>query len=259
MASRQEVLRGLLEYVNERLGFRLSAANRGKLGVKLDTLHLRGRWPDLGAFRADLLAGGVEARETLVRAITVNHTYFFREQAQLDALVAEARLREGPTIWSAASSSGEEAYSLAILLLEAGLERFRIVASDINARVLDEMHRGVYAAPRLSGLPRHLRLKYFLREGEETWRVRPEIRRRLSVKRINLMEEPRFHRPFDFIVCRNVFIYFDDRTRAKVLASLLANLAPGGLLVLGLTEGLLTVPAELERVGQSIYRRVARG
>jgi chemotaxis protein methyltransferase CheR len=259
MASRERLLADILGYVHERLGFRLSAANRDKLEAKLAASKLLPKWPSLEAFGRDLLGGDPEAREALIQAMTVNHTFFFREPLQLEALVAAVK-RSGPAapaIWSAASSVGAEAYSIAIVLLEAGLQAFRIVASDVNPRVLHAMNLGVYHENRLEGISNYIRLKYFKRVDELHWRIAPELRTYVAIKRINLTETARFRRPFDFIFCRNVFIYFDAEARLAVLDTLAKNLKPGGQLFLGLTEGLLVPPPGLVRSGQSSYRRVA--
>ena len=259
MTSRKRIFDNLLDYVNDHLGFRPSTANREKLEVKLDDLRLLPRWLDLESFHRDFQAGDPDAKEALIKAITVNHTFFFREQHQLEDMISLVHSQgiEEPAVWCAASSTGEEAYSLAILLLENGVGDFRIVASDVNSRVLQLMNRGVYHDSRLEEVPRQLLMKYFTREDELHWRVVPKLREHLAIKRVNLAQEVRFDHPFDFIFCRNVFIYFDNATRKKALATLKDNLKVGGSLFLGLTEGLLDIPQGFEKSSQSGYRRLA--
>ena len=261
MKSRQLIIDSLLDYVNSNLGFRPSTANRDKLEVKLDDLRLLPRWPDLESFHRDFLLGESEAKEALIKAITVNHTYFFRERHQIGDMISLVRSQgiAAPALWCAASSTGEEAYSLAILLLEEGKSDFRIVASDVNSQVLHAMNRGVYHCSRLEHLPKQFLKKYFTSVDERHWRVIPKLREHLAIKRVNLAQAVHFNHPFDFIFCRNVFIYFDNATRKKALASLSDNLRPGGSLFLGLTEGLLDVPPGFERTTQSGYRRLADG
>lgn len=247
----------LLHYVHDRLGFRFTSANRQKLETKLRLMRLPDRWPDLEAFLLALTAGDQAAHDLLVKTITVNHTFFFREKAQLDALAAAARTHgnQNPSVWSAACSTGEEAYSIAILLLEQGLKNFRIVASDINPKVLHAVNQGIYHESRLEQVPRYLLLKYFLQEDDVHWKVIPDLRRYLAVKTVNLVDPVRFEPPFDYIVCRNVFIYFDEASRSQALATLRRNLKPGGLLFLGMTESLLDIPSGLERGSHASYRR----
>ncbi|HTH13695.1 MAG TPA: protein-glutamate O-methyltransferase CheR [Spirochaetia bacterium] len=255
----RKAVEALLGYTHHRLGFRPSAHNRAKLETKLGSLGLGARWPDLETFVRDLDAGDAEARDLLVKTITVNHTFFFREPDQIEALAASVKSRgiAEPKIWSAASSTGEEAYSLAIHLLEKGITSFRLVASDVNPRVLSQVDRGIYQENRLEKVPRHLRLKYFTRTEEGGWQVVPDLRQRVAVKRVNLLDPVRFHEPFDYIFCRNVFIYFDEASRLQVLGTLAANLKVGGTLYLGVTEALLEVPPQFVMESHATYRRVA--
>jgi chemotaxis protein methyltransferase CheR len=255
----RKVVEALLNYSHQNLGFRPSAHNRAKLETKLGALGLPDRWPHLEAFAADLEAGDTEARDLLVKTITVNHTFFFREPDQIEALAVSVRARglSEPKIWSAASSTGEEAYSVAIHLLEKGISSFRLVASDVNPRVLAHLDHGVYGENRLEKVPRHLRLKYFTRTEGGDWHVLPDLRRRVAVKRVNLLDPIRFQQPFDYIFCRNVFIYFDEPSRRQVLGTLAANLKVGGTLYLGVTEALLEVPPQFVMESHATYRRVA--
>lgn len=259
MRVSRSVFTELLQYIHDRLGFRLTATNREKFETKLRLMHLPSRWTDLAAFHQALEQGDPDAHDLLVKTITVNHTYFFREREQLDALLSKvlSQKMEGFSIWSAACSTGEEAYSLVILLLEAGVQNFRIVASDINPKVLHSVNQGLYHESRLESLPRRLLLRYFSREDDQHWRVIPELRQHLAVKAINLMEPVRFNPLFDFIFCRNVFIYFDEAARNLALDTLGANLKPGGVLFLGMTEALLEIPRGFEKGDRASYFRIA--
>jgi chemotaxis protein methyltransferase CheR len=249
----------LMVYIHDRLGFRFTLANKAKFETKLRNMQLPAHWPDLGAFRQALLAGDRDAHELLVRTITVNHTFFFREPEQFKAMAAviKARRMSDPLIWCAASSTGEEAYSIVIHLLEEGISQFRVVASDINPKVLHAMNRGVFHTNRLEHVSRVLLLKYFTRDDDLHWRIKPELRRYVALKRVNLQDAPRFIHPFDFIFCRNVFIYFDEHTRNVALGAFRDNLKVGGLLYLGLTESLLEVPPGFAVEAYATYRRVA--
>lgn len=249
----------LLKYVHDRLGFRFTAGNRSKLETKLRNMRLPARWPDLKSFLDDLMAEDSEAHELLVRTITVNHTYFFREKEQIEYMVSiiKSQGMADPHIWSAASSTGEEAYSIAIHLLEKGITGSTIVASDVNSKVLHHMKHGIYHENRLDHLPRPIVQKYFSPLDNFQWKIRPELRGMVAIKKVNLVDRLRFIHSFDFIFCRNVFIYFDEASRAQVLDSLCANLKPGGYLFVGLTEALLNAPPSLAMEGHAIYRRRA--
>ena len=256
---RQRIFDDLLAYIHDRLGFRFTIANREKLETKLRVMNLPEQWPDLESFHAALLSGNGEAHDLMVRTITVNHTFFFREKNQIEAAAARIRgqgIRQA-LIWCAASSTGEEAYSIVIQLLEQNVRDFRVVASDINPKVLHKMQQGIFHTGRLSHVSRYLLLKYFNKVDEYHWAVRPELRAYLAIKKINLVDTPRFIRPFDFIFCRNVFIYFDEFTRDRAIRTFHDNLKPGGYLYLGLTEALFEVPKGFLMETHATYRRVA--
>lgn len=256
---RQHIFNDLLAYIHDHLGFRFTLANRVKLETKLRNMRLPEQWPDLASFHRDLLAGNLEAHDLLVRTITVNHTYFFRESTQIEAMAAYIRgqgIRQ-PRIWCAASSTGEEVYSIVIQLLEQGIQGFRVVASDINPKVLHKMNLGTFHVGRLEHVSRYLLHKYFLKEDEYNWRIHPDLRRYIAIKKINLVDRIGFLHPFDFIFCRNVFIYFDEQSRKRALDTLHDNLRIGGYLYLGLTEALVDVPNGFVMDAHSCYRRVA--
>ena len=256
-----QVIARLLDYTHEHLGFRLSETSRAKMEAKLRNLILPSPWADLEAFHQALIAGDTAAGELLVKTLTVNHTYFFREPVQIEGMLNGIRANKiaQPLIWSAASSTGEEAYSIVIHLLEQGITRFRLVASDVNPKVLHHMNRGVYHEHHLGGLTKYHLTKYFIRQDENHWKIKPDLRDLVTIKKVNLITPVRFPEPFDFIFCRNVFIYFDDFSRNKVLENLRENLKVGGLLYVGLTEALLDVPPGFHMATHSAYRRTAHG
>jgi chemotaxis protein methyltransferase CheR len=147
--------------------------------------------------------------------------------------------------WCAASSSGEEPYTIAITLLdhlpEAAHGRVRLLASDISTRVLKKASAAVYPLERVAGLPKEMLRKHFERgcgpqEGQA--RVKAAIRKLVEFRRINLLEGNRFEAPFDFIFCRNVMIYFDKVVQQRVVSMLEKNLAPGGWLFIAHSESL---------------------
>ncbi|MEO8215465.1 MAG: protein-glutamate O-methyltransferase CheR [Acidobacteriota bacterium] len=188
--------------------------------------------------------------------ITTNETYFFRESMQLSAFALEivpevlsrARGRK-VRIWSAGCSSGEEPYTIAMLLTEHGhYERgsFEIFASDINQQVLARARKGRYRENSFRATTPELREKYFVREPDGTWQISDAIRKRVSFGRLNLYDHPRVSLvgTVDIIFCRNVIIYFDDASKRSVIASFHERLGEGGYLLLGHSESLITLSTQ---------------
>lgn len=190
--------------------------------------------------------------------VTTNETYFFREPAQLAAFIEEIvpellTAKEGRKIriWSAGSSSGEEAYTIAMLLNERGLfERgpFEIFASDINQQVLAKARRGVYRETSFRATSPDLRDKYFTRESETTWKINDAIRNRVSFGRLNLYDEARVSLlgHLDLIFCRNVIIYFDDASKKVVINNFYNRLVDKGYLLLGHSESLISLSTQFK-------------
>ena len=190
--------------------------------------------------------------------VTTNETYFFREPAQLSAfseeIVPEILARKSVKkirIWSAGCSSGEEPYSIAILLQEAGLYNqasFEIFASDLNQQVLSKARRGQYRDSAFRSTSAALREKYFTREGDGSWRISDDIRNRVSFGRLNLYDEPRVSLLgyLDIVFCRNVIIYFDDLSKKVVINSFYNRLSEGGYLLLGHSESLISLSSQFK-------------
>jgi chemotaxis protein methyltransferase CheR len=207
-----------------------------------------------------------EALTNLIDALTTNHTSFFREQAHFDFLrntfLPEWKKRERIDIWSAACSTGEEPYSIAMCLLEElgaiSPGRVRILATDISTRVLAKAKQGIYPAERFEGLP-HAQLRRFWLRGERDWagsyRAKEEVRALVEFNRINLLEPVTQVGRFALIFCRNVMIYFDKPTQQKVVERLAGRLEPGGYLLTGHAESLMGVQHELHYVRPAIYRK----
>lgn len=190
--------------------------------------------------------------------VTTNETYFFREPAQLTAFVEEVipdllsrKTLKKIRIWSAGCSSGEEPYSLAMLLSEAGWydhAAFEIFASDINQQVLSKARKGQYRENAFRATTPALREKYFTRDTETTWRVKDEIRNRVSFGRLNLYDEARVSLlgHLDVVFCRNVIIYFDDQSKKVVVRNFYNRLVDGGYLLLGHSESLISLSTQFK-------------
>ena len=203
----------------------------------------------------------------LIDTISTNVTEFFRESAHFDflttllqekAAAGDRRLR----IWSAGCSSGQEPYTIAITLMEAlnGLGGWdaKILATDISTNVLSTAQQGVYDTASLAKMSKALRTKYFTRVGGregDTVQVKPEVRRLVRYGRLNLMGEWPMKGPFDAIFCRNVMIYFEKPTQAKLVTRYWQLLAEDGILFIGHSENLRGFEHKFDPVQPTVYRK----
>ncbi len=190
--------------------------------------------------------------------VTTKETYFFREPAQLNALVEEIvpdllsrKSVNKIRLWSAGCSTGEEPYSIAVMLQEAGLfdrAGIEIFASDISYQALVRARKGHYRETAFRATDPSVRDKYFIREGDGFWRIRDEIRNRVSFGRLNLYDEPRVSLLgyLDVIFCRNVIIYFDDASKRTVINNFYNRLVDGGYLLLGHSESLISLSTQFK-------------
>lgn len=207
----------------------------------------------------------------LIDVVTTNKTDFFRESGHFDYLVEKAlpELTERNTgrqflIWSAGCSTGEEPYTMAIVLSEYALThpgfRFRILASDISTAVLKKAELAVYSSEVISPVPAALRLKYFMRSRDRVSnqaRVVPELRRLIEFRHLNFMNANYgISEKLDAIFCRNVIIYFDRPTQEQILKKLANCLMPGGYMFVGHAETLHDMSLPLVPVAPALYRRV---
>jgi chemotaxis protein methyltransferase CheR len=188
----------------------------------------------------------IDVGHQVVEAMTTNETYFFRDPAQYDAirnvllprLMEERRDTRKLRFWSAAASTGQEAYSLAMLLIEAGLGGWdiQILGTDFSSKVLDRARSGNYQQIEVNrGLPAALLVKYF-RRREAEWQLSESVRKLVNFESIDLRASLRVLGPFDLIFCRNVMIYFDAETKKKIMKELHGTLFRGGWLLLGGVE-----------------------
>jgi chemotaxis protein methyltransferase CheR len=188
----------------------------------------------------------VELAHQVVEAMTTNETYFFRDPAQYEAIrtVLLPRLKEQKRdtrnlrFWSAASSTGQEAYTLAMLLLESGLQdwNMQILGTDFSQKVVERARSGVYQQIEVNrGLPAALLVKYFRRSGLE-WQLTEAVRRMVRFETIDLRKSMRGLGPFDLVFCCNVMIYFDNSTKKNIVQEIHRTLFQGGWLLLGGAE-----------------------
>jgi len=211
-------------------------------------------------------AGDTEWQE-FVNALTTNLTAFFREEHHFHVLADElrARARNGLRIWCSAASTGEEPYTLAMTLAEAladhpgALGSARIVASDIDTRVLATATRGVYAADARGLTPQRQRQHFMRGTGANGgfMRVKPELARLVEFRPLNLMDARwSLGEPFDIVFCRNVMIYFDAETQRRVIGQIHAVMRPSGLLFVGHSENFTEMKDLFRLRGKTIYERL---
>lgn len=207
---------------------------------------------------------GQEAElQTMVDLLTTNETYFFREPKHFDFLADELLPQAKPggsfAIWSAACSSGEEPYTLAMVLADKlGEGPWQITASDISTAVLARAKAGHYPLERSKGIPPEFLKKYCLkgvRSQEGTFLIAPKLRDRIRFMQVNLNKQLPDVGPFDVIFLRNVMIYFDMETKRQVVANLISKLKPGGYFIVGHSETLNGITDKLQALRPTIYRK----
>ncbi|MDP4024141.1 protein-glutamate O-methyltransferase CheR [Methylobacterium sp. NEAU 140] len=241
-----EYLRG---YLKQRSGLALTPEKRYLVESRLTPVCRRFGLPALrdlvGALR---LARDGAIERAVVEAMTTNETFFFRDRVPFDlfrdVILPEALARNAGRrrlrVWSAASSTGQEPYSLAMLLQEAAPRlagwQVEIVATDLSTEVIEKARLGLYSHFEVQrGLPVQWLLKYFTQSGEQ-WTIAPSLRAMVDFRQINLLHGFETLGSFDVIYCRNVLIYFDAPTKSDILARLAGSLAPEGALLLGAAE-----------------------
>jgi chemotaxis protein methyltransferase CheR len=262
-----ENYRYLKEYVYRESGIVLDDDKHYLLQARLMPVAQQSQLASLDALCAALRnpgsntasnSGDPPLRKKVVEAMTTHETLFFRDVAPFDALKNEIlpplidlrRATRKLSFWSAAASSGQEAYSLAMLLLEMGLEgwNIQIYGTDLSDQILERARQGRYLQLEVNrGLPANYLVKYFDRSGLD-WQIKDRLRRMAHFERFDLRDSMRTKGPFDVIFCRNVLIYFDVETKKKILAELRGALFPGGHLILGGSETTLNLDDQFKRV-----------
>ncbi len=206
---------------------------------------------------------GKKELQMAVDLLTTNETHFFREPKHFDYLqryvLPERKTGKPLRIWSAACSSGEEPYSIAMLLHKVlGDTSWEIVASDLSLRVLEKARTGLYSMERMPEIPRDYLSNYCLKgtgTQEGTLLIERKLRERVQFMQHNLTEAPPKLGEFDVIFLRNVMIYFDQDTKRQVVSRLLSLLRPGGHFLVGHSETLNGINEEVRLVQPAVYRK----
>jgi len=271
-----ELFQRLSEFIHDEIGIKMTPAKKTMLetrlarrlkAVNLDSYHDYCEYLFSEQGRSDELTA-------MIDVVTTNKTDFFREAGHFEFLARHAlpdlvtRLGAGFSrplaAWSAACSSGEEPYTLAMVLEEFALEmrgfHYQVLGTDISTRVLNKAKIGIYEEDRATAIPEGLARRYLMRSLEKDKRlvrVVPELRARVQFRRLNFLEgDFGLREKMDVIFCRNVLIYFDRPMQEHVIRRLCDHLAPGGYLFTGHAETLNGINAPLECLANTISRRL---
>jgi chemotaxis protein methyltransferase CheR len=244
-------------------GLDLKPGKEDLVSARLGRLLRKGGFRTFQDYYRHVLAdrSGV-ALAAMVDALATNHTAFLREPEHFnflrDEVLPSLANRDPLEIWCAACSTGEEVWTLAMLLNEACHQRrISVVASDISNKALTVAQAAEYPEDRCQGIPQTWLSRYFAHGSGpvKTYRIAPRIRAQAAFRRLNLVEHFSWGRLFPIIFCRNVMIYFDRQTQEHVVERLAAVLEPGGYLFVGHAESLTRISHSLEYVRPAVYRK----
>lgn len=250
--------RYLQEYLHRQSGIVLENDKNYLLESRLMPIVAEQKLDGLNALCAVLQRNGSGGlHRQVVEAMTTNETMFFRDSVLweelksiiLPELIARRKQARRLRFWSAASSSGQETYSLSMALLEMGLQDWdiQIFATDLSERMLERARLGQYSQFEVNrGLPAQYLVKYFV-QNRLQWQVKDEVKRWVRFQQMDLRQKLSAFGPFDLILCRNVLIYFDVPTKQQILQKLRGTLLQGGCLVLGSAETVLNLDNSFER------------
>jgi chemotaxis protein methyltransferase CheR len=243
----------LRKFLKERSGLDLSPDKQYLVESRLLPLARRTGVPGIPDLVLKIRNGDGRLATDVVEAMTTNETFFFRDKIPFDHLrdtvmpgMIQARAaRKSLRIWSAASSTGQEPYSIAMCLKEMGAAlagwRIEIVATDLSLEVLEKSKAGIYTQFEVQrGLPIQLLMKYFTQSGE-LWQLNADVRAMVQFRQLNLLQDFSHLGTFDVIFCRNVLIYFDQDTKAVIFERLAKAMEADGTLLLGAAESVVGI------------------
>ncbi len=269
--NHDEYLR-IANYIQAHFGIHLTEQKKTLIQTRLDKVIKAHNFANYGQYLdyLELDTTGVADIELLNR-ITTNHTYFYREQKHFEffrrVVIPYIKEKEDAQrdirIWSAGCSTGDEPYTLSILLKEClySADRpwdMKILATDISTHVLELAKKGVYGVEQVEDLPDPWKRKYIKKQGPEQVQIASSIRENVIFRRFNLMSPFPFRKRFHVIFCRNVMIYFDQQTKRDLIKRFYDVLEPGGYLFIGHSETLDRKTSPFTYVMPSIYRKEER-
>lgn len=255
----------LRELAEQRYGIVAPEERTAELRRKLATACRSLGHDGLAGLYVHVTRNDLNAVDALIRALTVNHTGFFREVSAYKALfqdvVPTLKTQSQVRIWSSASSSGEELYTMAFYLLEElGYDRvmgtWQLLGTDLDQGMIRKAETGIYSATRAAGIPPALRERYLTPLANGAYQVKPRVRELCIFRRLNLLKPTfPFRKRFDAVFCRNVLYYFTETTQASVLRNIHAVTRPGGWLVTGVSESLNHLDVPWHTLGQGLHTR----
>ena len=243
----------LRKFLKERSGLDLSPDKQYLVESRLQPLARKASLPGIPDLVLKIRNGDGRLATDVVEAMTTNETFFFRDKIPFDhlrdsivpGLIQARAARKSLRIWSAASSTGQEPYSIAMGLKEMGAAlagwRIEIIATDLSQEVLEKCKAGVYSQFEVQrGLPIQLLMKYFTQSGD-TWQLKADVRAMVQFRQLNLLQDFSHLGTFDVIFCRNVLIYFDQDTKAMIFERMAKGLEADGTLLLGAAESVVGI------------------
>lgn len=259
----------LAEYIKDNYGIHLKNEKQMLVMGRLQGLLIQNGFRSFSEYYDNLLHDDSGLAATaMINKITTNHTFFMREPEHFEFFRNEAlpyfytNVRDRDLrIWSAGCSSGEEPYTLAMILDDfLGNEKnswdSKILATDISSNVLETARNGIYTNERISTLPEHFRKQYLRKHDEKTSIMTEMIRNEIIFRKFNLMETHfPFRKKFHMIFCRNVMIYFDEKTKMELISKFYDYLEPGGYLFIGHSESINRGKSKFAYVKPALYRK----
>lgn len=256
----------LRTFAHETFGLDLRDGNEALVAARLGKFLRAGGFASFEQYLCHVKSDqSGDSLSDMIDALTTNHTRFLREAEHFRFLTGlmrtEFRNRKSVRVWSAASSTGEEPWSILFTLLDSfysgnGAEP-RVIATDISTRVLRVARQGVYSAEKIGVLPENWVQRYFqpVDKRRAEFRVRSELRPRIDFRRLNLVQPLPAMMRYPVIFCRNVLIYFDKQMQASLVRRLADALEPGGYLLVGHSESLTGLDHPLSYVCPAVYRK----
>lgn len=258
----------IVTYMHNHFGIDLSK-KRVLVGGRLENYLVRNGYENYAEYMAQVEKNpkGQEATD-LVNVLTTNHTYFMRESAHFEYMrqVAlpwakqKAAREKDLRIWCGASSTGEEPYTLAMVIIDFfGIEHkmwdTKVLATDISTRVLEHATKGIYLKEEIEPLPVNWKRRFFKQIDAEQFKVKDELKKEVLFRQFNLMNPFPFRKKFHIVFLRNVMIYFQDETKYQLIKKIYDFMEPGGYLFIGSTENLDRKKMQFNYIQPSIYRK----